>query len=317
MPLRPDPRVTEARLESWTPVPRHRPLPLGDLRTLLGKRLARGITRARCFAHAAPALMFRGVRLTRAPFLHVMLAGRMRVVSPNGDEQSACPGDGLFFAKDSYVNVVFPGACRFFRATITPAGTFFGEVEILGPGAGGPGDEPVLKDGTMRACVLPGAPGPTVDALTGVLTRLTSRAAHPDDIPRAAAVFTALLYEWQEALAAADEHLGEGLPNSLSLRARQFMEEHAHRPINSETVATALGVSAEHLARVLRRDTGKGPLEHLHTLRQAHALELLADHTLPIEEIAARCGFTSRSYFTQFFTRRIGQSPRAYRTSRE
>lgn len=266
-----------------------------------------------CFAHPSPSLPFRGTRLTRAPFLHVMLAGRMRVRSPAGDERSAGPGEGLFFAEGSYVNVIFPGPCRFFSATITPGGTFFGEVEILGPGPGGPGDEPLIKDGAMRACVLPGVPGSAVDAFVGVLTRLAAREPTEDRAAHAAAVFTALLHDWTETLADSGERRHAPLTNLLGLRAKQFMEEHAHRPINGETVAAALGVSAEHLARVLRRDTGKGPLEHLHALRHAHALDLLADPTLPIEEIAARCGFTSRSYFTQFFTRRTGRSPRAHR----
>jgi AraC-like DNA-binding protein/mannose-6-phosphate isomerase-like protein (cupin superfamily) len=73
------------------------------------------------------------------------------------------------------------------------------------------------------------------------------------------------------------------------------------------------GVSPAHLSRTLRAAYGMTPTDFVADLRLEHAASLLAATTLPIAEIAARCGFSSQSYFTRCFTSAHAVSPRAFR----
>jgi AraC-like DNA-binding protein len=73
------------------------------------------------------------------------------------------------------------------------------------------------------------------------------------------------------------------------------------------------GVSAAHLSRTLRAAYGITPTDFVADLRLEQAASLLAATTDSIAEIAARCGFSSQSYFTRCFTTTHAISPRGFR----
>ena len=77
--------------------------------------------------------------------------------------------------------------------------------------------------------------------------------------------------------------------------------------------ATALGVTATHLTRVVKAETGTTAAGLL-TERQLYAARcLLIESNLPIQDIATRLNFSSSAYFTRFITQHTGQTPRALR----
>ncbi|AZV80418.1 AraC family transcriptional regulator [Parasedimentitalea marina] len=77
--------------------------------------------------------------------------------------------------------------------------------------------------------------------------------------------------------------------------------------------ATALGVTATHLTRVVKSETGTTAAGLL-TERQLYAARcLLIESDLPIQDIATRLNFSSSAYFTRFMTQHTGQTPRALR----
>ena len=73
------------------------------------------------------------------------------------------------------------------------------------------------------------------------------------------------------------------------------------------------GVSPAHLSRTLRAAYGMTPTDFVADLRLEQAASLLAATSATIAEIAARCGFSSQSYFTRRFTAAHDVSPRAFR----
>lgn len=73
------------------------------------------------------------------------------------------------------------------------------------------------------------------------------------------------------------------------------------------------GVSPAHLSRTLRAAYGVTPTDFVADLRLEQAASLLAATSAPIAEIAARCGFSSQSYFTRCFTAAHAVSPRTFR----
>lgn len=73
------------------------------------------------------------------------------------------------------------------------------------------------------------------------------------------------------------------------------------------------GYTQEHIARELKKYTGRTPTEILNEARLQHAAMLLITSLDSICEISYDCGFQSLSYFFSAFKRRFGITPRHYR----
>jgi two-component system, response regulator YesN len=78
-------------------------------------------------------------------------------------------------------------------------------------------------------------------------------------------------------------------------------------------VAQDLGVSTEHLCRVLKRHTGLTFVTLLRRTRVRAACRLLQTTALSMKEIASRAGFSSASRFDRDFKMVCGVSPSQYR----
>ena len=78
-------------------------------------------------------------------------------------------------------------------------------------------------------------------------------------------------------------------------------------------LAQDLGVSTEHLCRVLKRHTGLTFVTLLRRTRVRAACRLLQTTTLSMKEIASRAGFSSASRFDRDFKTVCGVSPSEYR----
>jgi len=63
----------------------------------------------------------------------------------------------------------------------------------------------------------------------------------------------------------------------------------------------------------MQRHLGCSPMRYYSRLRLAAARNALFYSDLPIQDIAADCGFSSLSPFARSFHERYGQSPREYR----
>jgi AraC family transcriptional regulator, dual regulator of chb operon len=75
------------------------------------------------------------------------------------------------------------------------------------------------------------------------------------------------------------------------------------------------GRSPEHVARTLKRHTGKTPTDIVNEARMAHASGQLQTTPRKIVDISMECGFKSLSHFYALFRRAYGMSPLRYRRS--
>jgi AraC family transcriptional activator of pobA len=96
-------------------------------------------------------------------------------------------------------------------------------------------------------------------------------------------------------------------------RYRTLVEARFHTQPSLAVVATELGVSVSQLRLACDEVAGMSPLAILHARLLAEARRYLAYTALPIAEIAATLGFSEASYFTRFFTRKMGQTPSQWR----
>jgi two-component system, response regulator YesN len=102
--------------------------------------------------------------------------------------------------------------------------------------------------------------------------------------------------------------------DALALRSRSYIERNYMRSeLSLEEAASEMGVSASHLSRVMKRETGKSFIEYLAAYRVARAMAMIADPAMKMLEVAQSSGFASQHYFSRVFKRVSGISPSEYR----
>jgi AraC family transcriptional activator of pobA len=77
--------------------------------------------------------------------------------------------------------------------------------------------------------------------------------------------------------------------------------------------AEALGITAVHLNRICQSTAGKSPLELIHEFLFLEAKKYLMHTEFSISEIGYRLNFEDPAYFTRFFSKHAGMSPKAFR----
>lgn len=79
--------------------------------------------------------------------------------------------------------------------------------------------------------------------------------------------------------------------------------------------ASLLNISAGHLSEVVKTQSGKPAIKHIHERQVLEARRLLFHTNNSLKEIAFNLGFTDASYFNRFFKRETGLTPAAYRAN--
>ena len=72
-------------------------------------------------------------------------------------------------------------------------------------------------------------------------------------------------------------------------------------------------VSSTHLSALFKKEVKMNLKEYIQEVRLRQARIQLNTTRLPIQEIAANCGFMDVNYFTRVFRKVHGMSPREYR----
>ena len=99
-------------------------------------------------------------------------------------------------------------------------------------------------------------------------------------------------------------------------QVKLYLLEHHTESLTLEQVARPANLSAEHLARMFRKETGKTVFGYIEHLRVEQARAQLAASTLAVGEIASLTGFPSASQFCRTFKRVTGDTPLSYRLKR-
>jgi AraC family transcriptional regulator of arabinose operon len=83
--------------------------------------------------------------------------------------------------------------------------------------------------------------------------------------------------------------------------------------LDLKQIASASGLSPQHLSRLFRGQTGLTPVRYLWRIREDAGRRMLRETGLTIAEIAEACGFQNPFHFTRRMAERFGQSPRSLR----
>lgn len=102
----------------------------------------------------------------------------------------------------------------------------------------------------------------------------------------------------------------------LLLKTYQAKIEESFRELHEVgAYAALLHLSAGHLSEVVKAQSGKPAIKHLHERLVLEARRLLFYSQHPLKEIAFELGFSDASYFNRFFKRETGVTPAEYRTT--
>ncbi len=91
-----------------------------------------------------------------------------------------------------------------------------------------------------------------------------------------------------------------------------YIKDHLAEELTLESVAKAVSLSPIHFHNTFRTATGKTLRRYVEEQRLHRAIGLLTESEKTLTEIALECGFSSQSYFSYAFKRKMGETPRAY-----
>jgi len=94
----------------------------------------------------------------------------------------------------------------------------------------------------------------------------------------------------------------------------RYMEEHYCDPgVSYDSLARAVGFSVSYISAMLRKRMNSSFVKILTGLRMDKAMELLADPSFKIVDIAERLGYNDAYYFSHSFKKHTGMSPKEFR----
>jgi AraC family transcriptional regulator len=108
-----------------------------------------------------------------------------------------------------------------------------------------------------------------------------------------------------------------GLTSAQLRRAKEILVANSSGHILLADVARQCGLSRQYFTRAFKATTGVAPHRWLQQHRIDHAKQLLSKTSLPIADIAIRCGFADQSHLTRVFTTWAGLPPAAWRRQRD
>lgn len=109
--------------------------------------------------------------------------------------------------------------------------------------------------------------------------------------------------------------------NAAPTRARQHIDRFIalvdaeySRHLGLGYYATRMGISAAHLNALCRQVAGQSALSIIHARSMREARRMLVYTSMTVRDISEALGFSDPAYFTRFFKRNAGVSPRDFRS---
>jgi len=95
-------------------------------------------------------------------------------------------------------------------------------------------------------------------------------------------------------------------------KATKFVSENRGKPVHSEQVAEAIGVSLRQFQRLTREELDSTPTNFIYLIKLKLAEEFLTSRQGNVTEAAYEFGFTDLSHFSRLFKNHFGVSPTDY-----
>jgi len=94
-----------------------------------------------------------------------------------------------------------------------------------------------------------------------------------------------------------------------------YIQDHFNHTLTNASLGEKFGYHPNYINQLIKGATGMSLHQYVIHLRMICAVNLLENTSLPVGEIALRCGFCDIAYFSQYFKKYFGISPSKYRSS--
>ena len=95
-------------------------------------------------------------------------------------------------------------------------------------------------------------------------------------------------------------------------RTLEYINNNLSDDLTLEELANAANYNTIYFHKLFKASTGKTLHEYIEAQRIKKSINLLISTDMTLTQIAYECGFSSQSYFSYAFKRRMGTSPRDY-----
>ena len=116
--------------------------------------------------------------------------------------------------------------------------------------------------------------------------------------------------------------VGQALPegrershNTAVQKAVEYIKENLTYDLSLKSVAAYAGFSPIYFHNLFKNATGKALRDYVEEQRIKKAANMIVTTDATLTEVAYECGFSSQSYFSYAFKRRMGATPREYQRS--
>ena len=106
-----------------------------------------------------------------------------------------------------------------------------------------------------------------------------------------------------------------GLAPAVLRNTLEYIDAHLSDPLTLAELASQAALSEYHFARMFRQSVGLAPHQYVMQRRIDRARQLVRNSTLPLTEVALRCGFSSASHFSNRFKAATGATPSQLRAA--
>lgn len=96
-----------------------------------------------------------------------------------------------------------------------------------------------------------------------------------------------------------------------------YIEKHFQEQMSVADISRALGTSSSYLSRVFKEGTGETIIRTINNKRIEKAKAYLAETDFKVYEVADILGFENVTYFSRFFKKHTGMSPKEYKEQKD
>lgn len=107
-------------------------------------------------------------------------------------------------------------------------------------------------------------------------------------------------------------HVAVSKKNVIIYEAEKYIEENYQKSITVSEISRHVGVSLSYLSRIYKETAGNTLINYINQKKVEKAKEYLRSTDMKIYEIAEALGFENATYFSYFFKKNTGMSPKEY-----
>lgn len=124
-----------------------------------------------------------------------------------------------------------------------------------------------------------------------------------------------LLFFAEEMKAYPSRGMNIDVKQQLIKESIAYIEKHYQEPMSVSDIARAVGTSTSYLSRIFKESTGETIIRTINHKRIEKAKLYLKDTDYKVYEVADILGFENVTYFSRFFKKHTGISPKEYKES--